>query len=339
MRTWWISICFILNMSELFAQIPSDHPFIKDMQWGVDYKIHLTLFNDSSYTINVQDLIHSTSITSDTLSGDFVYYPVMLARDFVDKLKETTTTEEVTPKNPAVTNVNQPVKPITLWSALHGSIGGGWVHFINCLLYSLETRYLNLQAPLMERPKTSWKPNPVTNSYMRTYKWKYYVPVDQKQAQKEYEIKKKENQLDNLNNVPVDFINLFLKTNNKAYRKIVSKNDIVKKARIDLVKLLLGANYLGDPQITYIKTMVLKAVLQYSYNQLPNVIIFDDLDAAVVMSLNETGYNLEKVVFRNGQDLSMSVKNDRERKIEHTIQLINKANQKIFEDKLKQYYK
>ena len=84
--------------------------------------------------------------------------------------------------------------------------------------------------------------------------------------------------------------------------------------------------------------MVQKSVLQYSYNQLPNVILFDDLDAAVVMSLNETGYNLEHVVFRNSQNLSQVEKDERQRKIEITIHSINKANQKIFEDRLRKYY-
>lgn len=327
-----------MNILTALAQMPTGNTFIKDMQWGVDYKIHLTLFNDSSYTINVQDLEHSTTIKSDTLSGEFIYYPVMLARDFVEKLKESNS-EEVSTNTTSTTLPNQPVKPMTLWTALHGSIGGGWVHFVNCMLYSMETRYLSLTAPLMERPQSKWKPNPVTETYKRTHKWKYYVPIDQKQAQKEYYQKKKENQLDNLHDVPSDFIKLFLETNNKGYRKIVESKDNIKQARIDLVKLLVGANYLGNVQITYIKTMVQKAVLHYSYNQLPNVILFDDLDAAVVMSLNETGYNLEKIVFKNSQNLSEEEKGIRQQKIELTIRTINKANQKIFEERLKKYYK
>ncbi len=338
MRTLRLLFFLFVNMSALHAQMPSSGNFIKDMQWGIDYKIHLTLFNDSNYTINVQDLIHSRTYSSDTFSGEFVYYPVMLARDFVEKIQENNSVE-VTSDTFTDNVKNLPVKQITLWSSLHESIGGGWVHFINCLLYSLETGYLSLKAPLMERPESSWKPKPVTLTYQRTRNWKYYVPVDQKQAQKEYFIKQKENQLDNLHDVPADFINLFLKTNNRRYRKIIESKEIAKQARIDLVKLLLGANYLGEAQIKYIKAIVQKSVLKYSYNQLPNVILFDDLDAAVVMSLNETGYNLERVVFRNGQDLSQSEKDERRRKIEITIHSINKANQKIFEDRLRKYYK
>jgi len=338
MRMLRMLLLLFVSISAIRAQMPSNGNFVKNMQWGIDYKIHLTLFNDSNYTINVQDLIHSRTYSSDTLSGEFVYYPVMLARDFVEKLKENNSETNVS--NTFTDNTkNQPVKKITLWSSLHEPIGGGWVHFVNCLLYSLETGYLNLKAPLMERPESSWKPKPLTLTFQRTHKWKYYVPVDQKQAQKEYFIKQKENQLDNLHDVPADFINLFLKTNNKKYKKIVESKDVVKQSRIDLVKLLLGANYLGEVQITFIKTMVQKSILQYSYNQLPNVILFDDMDAAVVMSLNETGYNLEQVVFRNSQNLSQSEKDERQRKIELTIHTINRANQKIFEERLRKYYK
>lgn len=337
MKRLSIIFCLIIKLCNVSAQLPSYNNYIKDMQWGIDYKIHLTLFNDSSYTINVQDLIHSKTFSSDSGSKEFVYYPVMLARDFVDKLKASD--KKDTTASISDNNINKQGRSFTLWSSLHESIGGGWVHFINCLLYSLETGYLNIQAPLMERPKSVWKPKPVTTTYLRTHKWKYYVPVDQKQAQKEYLIKKKENQLGNLNDVPEEFIKLFQTTNNREYKKITDSKNKVMKSRIDLVKLLLGANYLGETQIIYIKTMVQKAVLQYSYNQLPNVILFDDLDAAVVMSLNETGYNLEKVVFKNNLQLSESEKAERQNKIELTIRSINLANQKIFEEKLKNYYK
>jgi hypothetical protein len=190
----------------------------------------------------------------------------------------------------------------------------------------------------MERPKTSWKPHPATKTYKRTRKWKYYVPVDQKQAQKEYARKSKENLLTDLHDVPVDFIKLFLQTNNREYQQIIISHDSRKQARIDLVKLLLGSNYLSEPQISYIKTMVQKAILQYSYNQLPTVIVFDDLEAAVVMSLNEAGYNLEKIVFRNEQHLSQDEKIERQEKIELTIHTINRVNQKILEERLKKYY-
>jgi Biotin synthase and related enzymes len=317
----------------LRAQTPGPVPYIKDMQWGLDYQIHLTLFNDSSYTIKVDDMVHSSSVSSDSTLKGFVYYPVMLARDFVDKLKDVKTLDT----SAINTNASQ-AKAVTLWSALHGSIGGGWVHFVNCLLYSLETRYLSLTAPLMERPKTSWKPHPMTEKYKRSRKWKYYVPVNQKQAQKEYKLKANENQLADLHDVPADFIKLFQETSQKDYEKLIDKHDFKKQARIDLVKLLLGSGYLGEPQITYIKTMVQKAVLQYSYNQLPTIIVFDDLEAAVVMSLNEAGYKLEKIVFRNANDLSEDDKQVRQQKIERTIVAINKVNQKVFEQRLKKHF-
>jgi len=325
---------FMLSAVSVYSQSHMDKSYIKDMQWGLDYQIHLTLFNDSSYTVKVDDMIHSSSVSSDTTLNGFVYYPVMLARDFADKLKEISkqdTSQVILLSAPAA-------KAMTLWSALHTSLGGGWVHFVNCLLYSLETHYLSLTSPLMERPKTSWKPHPMTDKYRRSHKWKYYVPVDQKQAQKEYKLKAKENQLVDLHDVPVDFIRLFQETSNKDYEKMIFMHDNKRQARIDLVKLLLGSGYLGEPQISYIKTMVQKAVVQYSYNQLPTVIVFDDLDAAVVMSLNEAGYNLEKVIFRNARDLADEDKQQRQQKIERTIIAINKVNQKVFEQRLKKRF-
>ncbi|HEY4788379.1 MAG TPA: hypothetical protein VIH57_20140 [Bacteroidales bacterium] len=333
MKKFLLFICLPFLAFILKAQTSNQIPYIKDMQWGLDYQIHLTLFNDSSYTIKVDDMVHSSTVTSDSSLKGFVYYPVMLARDFVDKLKEVKNLDTASISSNVV-----PAKAITLWSALHNSLGGGWVHFVNCLLYSLETRYLSLTAPLMERPKTSWKPHPMTEKYKRSHKWKYYVPVDQKQAQKEYKLKVEENQLVDLRDVPADFIKLFLSTSEKDYEKMITAHEIKKQARIDLVKLLLGSGYLGEPQITYIKTMVQKAVLQYSYNQLPTVIVFDDLDAAVVMSLNESGYNLEKIVFRNSGQLTDGEKQGRQQKIERTIVAINKINQKVFEQRLKQHF-
>jgi hypothetical protein len=315
------------------SQAPVNSSFIKDMQWGVDYQINLTLFNDSSYHIKVEDIIHSSSVSNDSTIKGFVYYPVMLARDFVDHLQEMKI-----PESTITSADNGNAKALTLWSALHTSLGGGWVHFVNCLLYSLETNYLSITAPLMERPKTSWKPHPATEKYKRSRKWKYYVPVDQKQAQKEYKIDLKENQQTDLHDVPAEFIKLFLETGNSDYKKIIATHDFRKQARIDLVKLLLGSGYLGEPQISFIKTMVQKSMLQYSYNQLPTVIVFDDLNAAVVMSLNEKGYNLEKIVFRDAKDISDDDKLERQQKIEHTIVAINKVNQKVFEERLKKRF-
>lgn len=335
MNRLFVFLFVTLNSVVVFSQNPTSNSFIKDMRWGVDYRIHLTLFNDSNYTINVEDMVHSNSANNDTSLENFVYYPVMLARDFVDRLKKTKSDEKT-----VVTQTTETYEKrlITLWSSLHSSIGGGWVHFINCLEYSMETRYLSITAPLMERPKTSWKPNPMTDTYKRTHKWKYYVPVDQRQAHREYARKVNDKQLDNLRDVPQSFIKLFLETSNREYKKIVESRNFRKQAQIDLVKLLLGSNYLSEPQITYIKTMVLKSVLQYSYNQLPTVIVFDDLDAAVVMSLNETGYNLEQVVFRNDKDLAFESKTERLDKINLNIRAINKINQKIFQEQLKKHF-
>jgi hypothetical protein len=331
MKRTQVFLIFLLVLKICYGQVLPSSSFIKDLKWGVDYQINLTLANDSNYVVNVESLIHSNTVANDTGITDFVYYPVMLAKDFVDRLKES----DVSLNDTSISTG----KPASLWSALHSSLGGGWIHFIHCLQYSLETRYLSLTAPLMVRPDTKWKPKPVTQTYKRTRKWRYYVPVEQKFAHKEYILKKKENNLANLQDVPADFIQLFLQTNNKVLKKMEAAKDYKTQSKIDLVKLLLGANYLGNAQISYIKTMVLKSVLQYSFNQLPTIIVFDDLGAAVVMSLNENGYHLEKLVFRNAYAMSDEEKATNIKKIEQTIVVINKVNQKILEERLKKYYR
>jgi len=328
-----LGVGIFLLVNNLNAQIISGPSFIKEMKWGVDYQINLTLGNDSVYSVNLKDLTHSQTLGQDSAIEDFVYYPVMLARDFVDKLKSSKDLSLDTSINTGDS------KPSSLWGALHTSIGGGWIHFINCLQYSLEKNYLVLTAPLMERPKSGWRPKPATPTWKRTKDWKYYIPVDQKQAQKEYQLKKKENNLANLQDVPADFIKLFENTNNKEYNALIRRHDYKTQSKIDLVKLLIGANYLGNVQISYIKSMVLKSIVQYSFNQLPTIIVFDDLEAAAAMSLNENGYYVDKVVFKDEKQLTPEEKDEKQKAIEQSVRVINKANQKILEEKLKKYYR
>lgn len=307
-------------------------PFVKDMQWGIDYQIHFTLSNDSSYSLSINDLYHASSKT-DSLSNDFVYYPVMLARDFVDKLNTQKIDERKLTQDQNLSN-----KPTSLWSALHYSIGGGWIHFLNCLEYSLESKYLDLKAPLMVRPRTDWKPEKASDAYLRTKDWQYYIPYEQKNAKKEYKLRKKEGQLSNLQHIPKPWLELFLKTNQKKYDKMVVQRDFKSVAKIDLVKLMLGANYLGNAQLSYIRTMVQKSILQYSFNRLPSIIVFDDLKVAVVMALDEQGYRIEKIVYQNGGALTDEEKYLKEDHIKKTIRSINLLNQKLFEQKLRKYY-
>lgn len=307
-------------------------PFITDMKWGIDFQIHLTLSNDSALSVDVKDLFHTKS-SSDSLSGDFVYYPVMLASEFVNQLNQNKIKVANLGEEPA-----QADQPVSLWSSLHTSIGGGWIHFLNCMLYSLETKYLDPTAPLMMRPKTDWKPNPVTQTYLRTKSWQYYIPYEQKNAIKEYKLKKKEGQLNNLQHVPREWIQLFLKTSQKEYDKMKLRGEYKKTSKIDLVKILLGANYLGKAQISYIQTMVQKSILQYSFNRLPTLIVFDDIEVAVAMELDEKGYRMEKIVYRNADRLSPEERYKKEIQVRNTIKSINVLNQKLFEQKLKKYY-
>jgi hypothetical protein len=302
---------------------------IETMQWDKDFQIHITLANDSNYILDIKEL-HHTNVAEDE-SSSFTYLPTRLGNDFVNKLLKT----EV---DTSLSNVKDLESNKTLWSALHNSIGGGWVHLVNCLLYSLETGYLDVTAPLMKRPESNWKPSPMTESYKRTKKWEYYIPVDQKLAIKEYKIKTKENSLGHLNDVPSEFIDLFLSTGQSDYEDLSMTPRNRKKAQIDMVKILVGANYLGETQIKYIKSMVLKAFAKYADEQLPSVIIFDNFNAAVAMSLNETGYQVDKIVFADERFISIETRLERINQIDLIINQINVVNKEVFQQKLKNYY-
>jgi hypothetical protein len=268
---------------------------------------------------------------TDQQSSSFTYLPTRLDDEFVQRLKG----KQI---NTALLNQQKSVQDKTLWSALHQTLGGGWVHFINCLLYSIETGYLDIKAPLMQRPESKWKPRPMTESYKRTRRWDYYVPVNQKYAIREYKKKKSENHLGDLKDVPDDFIQLFLNTKNSEYESM-RRNPLKKdQAKIDLIKILLGANYLGEAQIKYIKSMVLKAMAQYAENKLPSVIIFDNFNAAVAMSLNENGYQVEKIVFADEKFISLETRMERMDKIKTIVHQINEVNKEVLEHKLKNYY-
>lgn len=317
----FLSFALLINWS--FAQN------IQQMRWDKDFSIHITLANDSNYIMNLEEL-HHTNMTGQQ-SESFTYLPTRLDDEFVQRLKgkkiDTTTLEQ---------EKNESDK--TLWSALHYSLGGGWVHFVNCLLYSIESGYLDIMAPLMKRPESKWKPKPMTESYKRTKKWEYYVPVNQKYAIREYKKKKREDNLGDLKDVPDEFIQLLLNTKNSEY-EAMRRNPLKKdQAKIDLIKILLGANYLGETQIKYIKSMVLKAMAQYAENKLPSVIIFDNFNAAVAMSLNEKGYQVNKIVFADEKFISMETRLERVEKIKTIVNQINEVNKEVLEQKLKSYY-
>ncbi len=302
---------------------------IRNMHWDKDFYIHITLANDSNFIMDIEEL-HHTSMTEQE-SESFTYIPTRLDDEFVQRLKgkqiDTTVNEYTNGESDK-----------TLWSALHQTLGGGWVHFVNCLLYSLETGYLDITAPLMQRPETNWKPKPMTDSYKRTRRWEYYVPVNQRDAIREYKTKKSNDNLGDLKDIPDDFIQRFLNTSNKEY-EIMRKSSLKKElAKIDLIKILLGSNYLGEAQIKYIKSMVLKAMAQYAENKLPSVIIFDNFNAAVAMSLNEKGYQVEKIVFADEKFTSMETRLDRTDKIKTIVNEINEVNKEVLQQKLKKYY-
>jgi len=333
-----LRISIIIVFSVLFFNGISqevNRPKISEMKWGADFNIHIQFSNDSTSIYDVKGLYHSPSYSKSADSDQITYYPVTLDQEFIDALKN----RKIESFVDTIKTEKQAVKKgQTLWSALHGDLGGGWIHFINCLVYSYETGQLKNKAPLMQRPESNWKPNPMTESYKRTRKWSYYIPDNQKLAIKEYKIRNNKGELGNLALLPPFFTELFLTTNQKKYDKLVEDKQLNKIAIIDMIRLLLASKYLGQEQIDYIRGAVLKAVMQYSVNSLPSVIIFDDFDAAVAMTLDENGYKIGKVVFNNESELTTDEVDQRIERMEGIINQINKVNKKVFEKNLKKYY-
>ena len=252
---------FLLAGNQLFAQNAS----IQAMSWDKNMRIHIKMQNDSIHILSVDNLHHAKSQLNAT---NPVYYPVSLSEEFIKKLEGQKFLHE------SDSSINDDSDEYsTLWNAVHSRLGGGWEHFVNCFLFALESNTIRIDHQLMKRPDSKWKPSPMTETYRRTKKWEYYVPVNQKYAIKEYKRKVKENSLGNLNLLPKEFIALFLNTNNSKYNKMIRAGNRREKAKVDLVKILLGANYLGRSQILYLSNGVFTSSFKYSSLLLPSVII------------------------------------------------------------------
>jgi len=305
------------------------------MKWGLDYNLHVKLSNDTNYVVDVRGLYHTgKNLFIDTTDQSTTYYPVTLDNEFIQFLKD----QKLDGTNEFKTDTSKTDATKTLWASLHKSLGGGYVHFINCLIYSLESNQLYLTDPIMKRPETKWKPKPMTESFKRTHKWEYYIPYDQKVARKEYRKRKSDDDLKDLLGVPTSFINQFQKTSQKQYEKYRKEQKVQIVSQIDLVRLLLGAKYLGKDQIQFVQSKVLTAVLRYNINSLPSVIIFDDYNAAVSMSLDNTGYKIGYVVFRDQNSITPEEMDTRFRKIETMVKAVNDANDRVFKKRLQNYY-
>lgn len=307
-------------------------PTISAMRWGADYKLHIKMANDSAYVVDVKGLYHTgKNIFTDSTT---TYYPVTLDKEFVDYIKNKKIEEPDSISKLDSTKISYK----TLWSATHTHIGGGYIHFVNCLIYSLESQQLKLTEPIFKRPSTGWKPKPMTKTYKRTRKWEYYYPSNQRLAQREYQLRRKENDLKDLQGVPSRFIRLFLETTEPEYKRMIRENQSQQVTQIDLVRLLLGAKYFGEGQIRHIGARVYSAILKYNVNTLPSIIIFDDFNAAVAMSLNTAGYNIEYIVYSDGEIVPGDELSGRTQMIEGLVKNINEANERVFRKRLQIYY-
>ena len=326
---------YVLLIFSMVSMGQQKMPSISELKWGRDYNLHVKLSNDTNYVMDVRALHHTDEFSFDSESESATFYPVNLDEDFINHLKTRKLEAEKQNINDSLPRKGQPT---TLWSALHGTLGGGYVHFVNCLVYALESQYLNLADPIMLRPQSKWKPKPVTQSYKRTKKWSNYIPYDQKLAQREYKLRKRENDLSDLQGVPSKFLELFLETSQKDYENLTNEGKRMHIAQIDLIRMLLGAKYLGVNQIEYIQQRVASSILLYSKNNLPSIIIFDDYKAAVAMTLDRSGYKIDYVVFQDQETISKHENEQRLSKIELFIATINEANDKVFRKRLSTYY-
>lgn len=321
-----VTLCICYNAG---AQIVLNGSAIREIRWSGNYDLYLFLSDDSTIILSTRHLPHARELLHENQQEKFTFLPAHLDNGYVQFLQ----------KQAGNSSVRDSFRRgLTLWGSLHDYIGGGYVHFIHCLQYALESGYLNLESPLMKRPETKWRPKPATETWKRTRKWKYYVPDNQKYAIKEYRLRQQEGKADILAGIPDEMINSFLKTSNRDYKKLETQNAYREKARIDLIRLLLGSPYLGEVQISYIRTMVMKAITQYSVFRLPAIIIVDEFNAAVVMSLDERGYRVDQVVFSDESSVSAETRVARIRAIEEFTAAINSRNNQVFENKLKQYF-
>ncbi len=328
-----ILVCLMLAVPRVGVCQSQGAP-ISEMRWGRDYNLHVKLANDSNYVVDVRGLYHTGDLVFNPNTESTTYYPVNLDEEFINYIKQRKL--EVEKNTVTDTLAKQRVK--TLWSSLHGTLGGGYVHFVNSLIFSLESQQLNLSDAIMKRPVTNWKPKPMTKTYKRTKKWEYYIPFEQRQAKREYRKRVKEKDLKDLQGVPERFLNLFLKTSQKEYDVMRKEGKRTQVAQIDLIRLLLGAKYLGADQIDFIQNRVETAVVKYNLFNLPSVIIFDDFKAAVAMSLDMSGYKIDYVVFQDFDRISDQEQSNRIDKIEAIIDAINEANDRVFKKRLSTYY-
>lgn len=329
-----LKITLVLTLSTLTSALFSQTKIeISDMKWGADFNIHVTFSNDSTTIHDIKALYHSDN--ENVINDAVTYYPVTLDPTFIENLKNR---ELESFSNNLDNKKDNSVNKRNLWSALHPQLGGGYIHFINSIIYSFESGNLNLTAPLMTRPDSDWKPDPVTETYLRTKNWEYYVPDNQKLAKKEFKIQKKQDELGDIMLLPSSFTELFNSTNDKEYYEFIQNHDMNKVATIDMIRLLLGSRYLSKEQIDYVQNAVVKSVMHYNINHLPSVIIFDTYNAAVAMTLDNDGYNIEKVVFNNEEQLTQLDIDNRLKKMESVINEINEINKMVFEKNLKNYY-
>lgn len=317
----------VLGAATLHAQT------VKEMRWTPDFKLQVKLSNDTSQVLDVKALQHSGSVQDAISQSEATYYPVSLDQEFVNALKEKKVEMDRAAADTTLKSSNQ-----TLWSALHLSLGGGYIHFINCMMYALESGHLNLSDPIMQRPVSTWKPKPMTESFKRTKKWSYFIPLNQKLAQKEFKVQKKNNEHRDIMVLPADFRDVFLATNEKSYLKMKAAGNKKEVAKIDIIRLILGSKYLGESQIKFIKSKVLNAISQYSANNLPSVVMFDDLNAAVAMSLNNEGYRIDQIIFKDSDSISQQEIDSRTARITSFIKAINEANERVFKKRLSTYY-
>lgn len=328
----FLFLCFLLP-SALLAQVPQAS--ISNMSWGADYKLHVKLANDSAYVVDVKALYHADGkLFVDTADMAATYYPVALDDEFVNYIKSKNLLSADTQLHDTVSTGNYH----TLWSSIHAAIGGAYIHFVNCLVYALEWDTLMLRGPIFKRPVTDWRPDPMTQSFRRTRKWTFYYPSTQKLAKREYRLRRSEGDLADLHGVPNSFIDLFLNTSESRYQRMRKEGKVNQVAQIDLVRILLGAKYLGDAQIRSITNSVTSAVLHYSRRTMPSIIIFDDYKAAVAMSLERDGYKIDRIVYSDGEVAGRRELDGRTELIEKLIKTINEANERVFQKRLGVYY-
>ena len=153
----------------------------------------------------------------------------------------------------------------TVWSAFGGNNGNTWEDMVHVISYALKNDVIQLQSQELMRPTYIPHDSVSSEQYKIVKKWKHYFPTYY-QALEVYQ-----NNTMQLERIPKDYINTFLKYKNKEYRDTFDQSEMYK---IEFVRFIIGAHFLPQE--------VIREMTQDILNGLPQ----DNQGATVILDKN-----------------------------------------------------